>query len=261
MWTADPIPAFADNYLWLLSGRERDSAVVDPGDATPILKALKERNLNCSAILITHHHADHIGGVGEILQHFPNAEVYAPHDTRINHATRRVREGDTINLEFLPASFKVIEVPGHTSSHIAYYTSKTNKRLFCGDTLFACGCGRLFEGSSEQMHHSLSKIKALPKDTEVYCAHEYTLDNIAFAKWVEPNNLTLLEREASTQLLREQGLPSVPSLLSLECKTNPFLRFDQATVTDAASKYAGKLLKSEAEVFSWVRHWKDTEFD
>ena len=191
MWRVQPIPAFTDNYLWLLIGDREDAAIVDPGDAAPVLATLDSLRLRCTAILITHHHSDHIGGVTKLLGCFPEACVYAPVDARISHVTQRVAEGDRVSLPFLPAQFKVFEVPGHTSSHIAYYTEDSGNKLFCGDTIFACGCGRLFEGTGEQMHASLSKLRNLPSDTEIYCAHEYTLDNIAFAKWVEPDNRAL----------------------------------------------------------------------
>lgn len=257
MWRAEPIPAFTDNYLWLLTGDASSVAIVDPGDATPVLKLLEARCLSIGAILITHHHADHIGGLMELLSHFPNAEVYGPKDDRISHVTHRVAEGDTFCLDFLPSCFRVIEVPGHTRTHIAYYASDNGYKLFCGDTIFACGCGRLFEGSSEQMHNSLLKLRSLPADTDIYCAHEYTLANIAFAKCVEPGNSALLDRERDAKMLRQVDRPTVPSALSLECETNPFLRFDCQTVIDAASRHSGRLLRSGVEVFAHIRQWKD----
>lgn len=266
MWYAKPIPAFTDNYLWLLaaSTHSAQAAIVDPGDATPVIAALASENLELATILITHHHADHIGGVQTLMQHYPNVQVYGPDDQRIPLVQHTVRDQDNFELDFLPASFEVIEVPGHTKTHIAYYATSSDgvpARLFCGDTIFACGCGRLFEGTPVQMHSSLTKLRKLDKDTEIYCAHEYTLDNIAFAKWVEPHNAALLERERAAKLLRESGQPTVPSLLVDECQTNPFLRFDEQTVIVAAEQYAGRSLESEAEVFGTVRHWKDTEFD
>ena len=261
MLNIDCVPAFTTNYLWVIYGRTAGAVVVDPGDADPILNRLNELDLECKAILITHHHADHIGGIDQIIEKFPNVEVYGPVDSRISQVTCVVKDGDKFDLDFLPASFRVMEVPGHTKSHIAYYTETDGCKLFCGDTLFACGCGRLFEGSGEQMHHSLTKIKQLPSTTEVYCAHEYTLDNIAFAKWVEPENLALLQREKHTQDLRNRGQPSVPTSLALELETNPFLRSDCQSVVDAASLHAGRPLQQGAEVFSHIREWKDLEFD
>lgn len=266
MWHAKPLAAFTDNYLWLLTADKHNAqaAMVDPGDAAPVVAALDAANLELAAILITHHHADHIGGVSELMGRYPNARVYGPEDQRIPMVQRIVRDQDSFELDFLAAEFEVIEVPGHTKTHIAYYAASNNgvpARLFCGDTIFACGCGRLFEGTPVQMHRSLTRLRALDKQTEIYCAHEYTLDNIAFAKWVEPDSPALLTRERTAKSLRAAGQPTVPSQMDEECRTNPFLRFDQPTVVAAAEHYAGRALTSEAEVFGAVRHWKDTEFD
>ena len=252
---ATPIPAFADNYLWLLSrdGGEQ-VAVVDPGDATPVLAALEQRGVSLGAVLITHHHADHIGGVDELLRRFPKAPVYAPADERIGGVTHRVNEGQRVHVECLDCVFEVLEVPGHTATHVAYYG---NQKLFCGDTLFACGCGRLFEGTPGQMHRSLSKLMNLPDDTAIYCAHEYTLANIAFAMRVEPHNAELARRQHDARRLRERDAPTVPSLLVLEKRTNPFLRFDQPSVIVAAERRAGCPLRGGADVFAVVRRWKD----
>jgi hydroxyacylglutathione hydrolase len=253
----EPIPAFADNYIWLLHrAGSREAVVVDPGDAKPVLRVLAERDLPLSAILITHHHGDHTGGIRGLTQHFPGVTVYGPARETIAGLTRRLREGDVV--EALGASFQVMEVPGHTAGHIAYYGEGA---LFCGDTVFACGCGRLFEGTAEQMHASLSKIATLPGDTLVYCAHEYTLANIGFAKWVEPNNPDLLQRERDDQARRGLNLPTVPSRLDLERGTNPFLRSAESTVIQAAEAFAGHPLKTGAEVFGTVRYWKDSRYD
>lgn len=265
MWHVQAIPAFADNYLWLLTAVDNKyAAIVDPGDAIPVIDILKKNNLDLSAILITHHHADHIGGVKQLINRYPQTQVYGPEDSRIPEVRHLMREGFRFELDFLPTTFEVIEVPGHTTTHIAYYTEASDTvppRLFCGDTVFACGCGRLFEGTAKQMHASLSKIKALPPPTEIYCAHEYTLDNIQFAKWVEPDNPILLAREQEAKSLREVGKYTVPSRLAHECRTNPFLRFDQPDVIAAAEHYVGHALATEADVFGAIRHWKDTEFD
>ena len=265
MWHVQAVPAFADNYLWLLTGDGNNrAAVVDPGDAVPVLEVLQKNALELSAILITHHHADHIGGVQRLMACYSGVQVYGPEDPRIPMVRHVMREQSRFPLDFLQASFEVMEVPGHTKTHIAYYADASDSvvsRLFCGDTVFACGCGRLFEGTPAQMHTSLSKIKALPPTTEIYCAHEYTLDNIEFAKWVEPDNANLLVREREAKALRKVGKYTVPSQLADECKTNPFLRFNQPDVIKAAERYAGHALNTEAEVFAAVRHWKDTEFD
>ena len=255
MIQAIPVSAFQDNYLWLLSQNgSKQMAVVDPGDAQPILEELDRRQAVLGAILVTHHHHDHIGGVGELLAHFPDAEIHAPQDRRISHTTNPVAEGDQVHIACLRCTFRVLEVPGHTLTHIAYYG---DGKLFCGDTLFACGCGRLFEGSPRQMYDSLGKIMALPDDTEVYCAHEYTLGNIAFAMQVEPGNAALLQRERDARKLRERHRPTVPSLLALEKRTNPFLRVGEPAVAAAAARYAGRDLADAADVFGVVRRWKD----
>ena len=265
MWYVQAIPAFTDNYLWLLRSQLNNHvALVDPGDAAPVIATLEKNNLELSAILITHHHADHIGGISELMQCYPEVQVYGPKDSRIPMVQHVVNEQFHFMLDFLPASFEVMEVPGHTATHITYYCKASDSvppRLFCGDTVFACGCGRLFEGTASQMHASLCKIKALPPTTEIYCAHEYTLDNIQFAKWVEPNNQHLLKREEEAKALRKAGKYTVPTQLAYECKTNPFLRFDKPDVKAAAEHYVGHALANEAEVFGAVRNWKDTEFD
>ena len=259
------IPAFEDNYLWLvfIDQRRQHAAAVDPGSASEVLAALRKSSSRLDDILITHHHADHIGGVEDLLDVFPHARVYGPPDERIKGLSDPVRGGDRLCLNDSSIRFEVMDVPGHTRSHIAYYSESASgtPRLFCGDTLFACGCGRLFEGSAEQMCASLEKIRNLPAATRVYCAHEYTLDNIAFAKWVEPDNPQLLARENEARSLRDRGEPTVPSLLESERQTNPFLRWDQPSVIAAAERHAGRSLSSPAQVFGEIRSWKDKEFD
>lgn len=259
MLNVTPVRAFNDNYIWLIQSADGASAaIVDPGDARPVLSHLQNQAINPIAILITHHHMDHTGGVKQLLDHYPNLPVYGPANPRIATITHPLNEGITVTLSELNARFQVLEIPGHTMDHIAYYGEGM---LFCGDTLFGAGCGRLFEGTPEQMHRSLSKLTALPGDTLMYCGHEYTLDNIAFAKWVEPNNADLLTREKDTQALRQQDLPSLPSQLDLERRTNPFLRFDVPEVILAAENFAKRSLKPGAETFGVVRFWKDSEFD
>ncbi|MDE2089163.1 MAG: hydroxyacylglutathione hydrolase [Gammaproteobacteria bacterium] len=254
MLDALPIPAFTDNYIWLIhGGRDRRVAIVDPGDAEPVLQALDQRAMQPVAILITHHHGDHVGGIRRLLQHY-DVPVYGPAQEHIPGLTHALREGDSIKLEPLGARFTVLDVPGHTAGHIAFYG---HDMLFCGDTLFTGGCGKLFEGTPAQMHASLSKIAALPAHTRVYCAHEYTLANLGFAAVVEPGNDALHARIAQTRRQRATGSPTVPSTLEVEKSTNPFLRCHVPYVIAAAERQAGKALGSASEVFAILRHWKD----
>lgn len=247
-----PIPAFQDNYLWLLDNG-RAAAVVDPGDAAPVLHYLEAHQLALSAILVTHHHGDHIGGVPELLERYP-VPVFGPAGEDIPDLTFRLREGDSVTVPGLGIAFSVLDVPGHTAGHIAYVG---NGMLFCGDTLFACGCGRLFEGTAAQMAASLAKLAALPGDTRVYCAHEYTLANIRFAEAVEPGNNALQERKVRETRKREKGIPTLPSSIALECDTNPFLRWSAPEVIASAERAAGTKLHQPQEVFGALREWKN----
>ncbi len=213
-----PLPAFKDNYIWTLR-RGRHAAVVDPGDAAPVKAYLAREGLALAAILATHHHPDHTGGIAELAA--DGVAVFGPQGEPIPALTRPVCGGDALSIPELGASFSVLDIPGHTRAHVAYYGAGA---LFCGDTLFACGCGRLFEGTAEQMFASLAKLAALPDETRVYCGHEYTLANIQFARTVEPGNAALAEREQSARRLRAAGRPTLPSTLGEERATNPFLR-------------------------------------
>jgi hydroxyacylglutathione hydrolase len=247
-----PIPAFEDNYIWLI--RNGTAAVaVDPGDAGPVVDYLQRHQHKLAAILLTHHHGDHTGGVTELQRRF-DALVYGPRREAIASVTHPLGEGDLIDLPSLGCTFQVLDVPGHTAGHVAYYGINS---LFCGDALFACGCGRLFEGSAQQMHASLAKFSALPDDTKVYCAHEYTLENIHFAKAVEPGNAALMEREHRERKMLLQGHPTLPSSIGLEKLTNPFLRCGVPTVMAAASQFAGHPLPEPADVFAAIRQWRD----
>ncbi|MGQ0653951.1 MAG: hydroxyacylglutathione hydrolase, partial [Betaproteobacteria bacterium] len=219
MFQVVPVKAFKDNYIWTLRDA-RHAALVDPGDAAPALEYLERENLDLVAVLATHHHPDHVGGIAEILRHH-RVPVYGPKNEPIATLTRAVGGGDKVEIAQLGAKFDVLDIPGHTRAHIAYYGGGA---LFCGDTLFACGCGRVFEGTPEQMLASLSKLAALPDDTLVYCGHEYTLANIDFARAVEPDNKALEARLARDRKLRDAGEPTVPSRLGDEKATNPFLR-------------------------------------
>lgn len=259
MLQVSPIPAFEDNYIWLLTEPGSPGAVVvDPGDEEPVLAALAEAGLALTAILITHHHHDHTGGVLELKAAFPRIEVFAPADRRIPGVTGVVGEGDEVAVPGLATRFSVLGVPGHTASHIAYLGGGA---LFCGDTLFAAGCGRVFDGSFEQLAASLARIAALPPETLVYCAHEYTLANLGFARWVEPESAALAEREARARALRAEGRPTVPSRLAEELASNPFLRTGVPQVKAAAERAAGRPLATAAEVFTALRRWKDDKYD
>jgi len=224
-----PIPAFQDNYIWLLQ-HENHAVVVDPGDAEPVLVELRARQLVLDAILITHHHDDHIGGVQRLLEAYPVA-VYAPAKERYDFPHQAVQEGDIVNLFNLEVALRVMETPGHTLGHVVYYGANC---LFCGDTLFGCGCGRLFEGSCAQLFNALQRLAELPPETRVYCTHEYTQHNIRFARTLDPDNAALAMREVHVNARRARGQPSLPSTIQLERATNPFLRCDTAAIQNAA---------------------------
>ena len=245
------IPAFRDNYLWLLH-RAGQAVVVDPGDAAPVEAALARSGLALAAILITHHHADHQGGVAALVAHWRPA-VYGPAAESITALTHPLRGGELLRFDALEAEFEVLAVPGHTLGHLAY---RSGHRLFCGDTLFGAGCGRLFEGTPAQMAASLATISALPDDTEIYCAHEYTEMNLRFAQTVEPDNKAIHERVAVSRTLRAQGLPTVPSTLALEKATNPFLRCREVAVVEAAV-VRGARADDQVGVFAAIRAWRN----
>ena len=250
--TVYPVRAFQDNYVWTLR-RGADAVVVDPGDARPVLDYLRAEKLNLTAILNTHHHADHVGGNAELLAHY-KVPVYGPYDDRIPTVSHRVREGDRFSLDNLGIEFSVFEIPGHTKSHIAFHGGGM---LYCGDTLFACGCGRLFEGTPAQMHTSLAKLARLPSDTRVYCGHEYTLSNIRFAQSAEPGNPELARWEHSAKALRDRDEPTLPSTIGQEKKANPFLRCDQPSVIAAVSGHVGTPINDAVSVLGALRDWKN----
>ena len=255
-----PIPALADNYIWLLhDGHE--ALVVDPGVAEPVMQVLQAQGLALRTILVTHHHADHVGGVAALRQ-ATGATVYGPAYETIPEPATRVEGG--ARLQLLGLDWQVLSIPGHTSGHIAYYCAAVGDGasaapvLFCGDTLFSAGCGRLFEGTPAQMFDSLQQLAALPADTRVCCAHEYTLSNLRFAQAVEPNNAQLLHHAAHCHKLRAQGLPTLPSSIGLEREINPFLRCNVVQVAQGASQFAPQLdTQHPLSVFTALRAWKN----
>ena len=249
-----PLPAFDDNYIWMLHDGHR-ALVVDPGDAQPVLQALQHEGVQLQGILVTHHHADHTGGV-DALREATGASVFGPALEPMPEPIRRLRGGNT--AELLGLTFQVLDVPGHTAGHIAYFCEIDGEApiLFCGDTLFSGGCGRLFEGTAQQMLASLSALAALPGPTRVCCAHEYTLSNLKFALEVEPDNPRLVAYHAACQTLRMQNQPTLPSSIATERQVNPFLRSDQLTIVASAGRFdaAGLALNG---AFATLRQWKN----
>lgn len=251
------IPAFTDNYIWCLyDDNSRGAVVVDPGDEAPVSAALAAHGLHLEAIILTHHHFDHSGGV-EALLHHHSVPVYGPANQQLTQVDHPLSDHQHIMLLNVP--FTILAVPGHTLDHIAYYCEQLEGHpvLFCGDTLFAGGCGRIFEGDPPMMHASLAKIAQLPPQTTVYCAHEYTLDNLRFAQAVEPHNQALIERISDATQRRSHGLATVPSSLALEKQTNPFLRCNEPTVIQAADQRCATQTQDPVQVFAIIRAWKD----
>jgi hydroxyacylglutathione hydrolase len=245
------LPAFADNYIWTLREGDGPALIVDPGEAGPVRQAV-DQGLRPAAILLTHHHHDHVGGVGDLLQQTPGLPVFAPFDERIALATERV--ADQTRVRIGEWSFEVIAVPGHTVSHIAFHG---HGLLFCGDTLFSLGCGRLFEGSPAQMLDSLDRLASLPGDSLICCGHEYTVANAAFARVVEPDNPALGRRSEEASAMRQAGTPTLPSSLAEELAANPFLRIDAPAVREAIAGQLGRAPRDRVEAFAELRRWKD----
>jgi len=251
----EAIAAFKDNYIWLITlPGYRKAWVVDPGEALPVLHYLNKRQLQLEGVLLTHHHPDHDGGIPALLEVYPTARIVSGAQSRSPHSKEHYPDGATITL--LDRTFQLIDVAGHTLDHVAFYCA-SESILFSGDTLFACGCGRLFEGSAEQMYRSLMRLAALPGHTQNYCAHEYTQNNIRFALTVEPANIRLQQRSSEALALRAHALPTIPSLLSLELATNPFLRCHEPSIMASASSRTGNTLNSPLAVFATLRTWKD----
>ncbi|UPQ88573.1 hydroxyacylglutathione hydrolase [Vibrio sinaloensis] len=244
------IPAFNDNYIWLIENSDQRCAVVDPGDAAPVLAYLERHQLSLEAILITHHHNDHIGGVSELVRQFPNVDVVGPANEPIPTLTHAVDPGEQIEL--FDEVFLVLGLEGHTAGHIGYVG---DGKLFCGDVLFSAGCGRVFEGTMEQMYTSLSKLAALPQETEVFCAHEYTASNVAFALAVEPDNAQLHKYRDEVNRLRAQNQPTLPTTIGREKWINPFLRTDQPSVMRSVANRTSQT--DPLAIFTALREWKN----
>lgn len=254
MLTVTPLPALKDNYIWLLQGTDGRAAVVfDPGDAAPVLRALNQRHLTLAAIIITHHHWDHVGGTAELVERY-QVPVHGPAAESIPCRTNAVADGDAVSVPEIDLRVHAIAVPGHTLGAIAYHGAGM---LFSGDTLFTAGCGRLFEGTAAQMYQSLRRLGELPEETLLYCGHEYTLANLRFAIAVEPTNSAAAARLRETEDRYRDGQPGVPASLAIEKQSNPFLRCEMSSVRAAAERRCGKSLDDPAAVFAVIREWKN----
>jgi len=270
MLNITPVRALSDNYVWILQKEQQNQVVIiDPGESLPVLDYLKENNLSLAAILITHQHYDHTGGVAELLDEYPYIPVIgpaiAPSKVKLGIdlvipelITYTVGEGDTVFLPELAMKMDVIAIPGHTLDHLAYIGEDM---VFCGDTMFAAGCGRIFSGTAQMMTTSLSRLAALPEEMKMYCTHEYTVDNLGFAKWVEPDSQVIIERDEMEMAKQENGQVTLPTTVALELATNPFMRLREPGVKQAAENFAEKSLNEDWEVFAALREWKDTKYD
>jgi len=255
------IKAFSDNYIWSIANKNI-TALVDPGDADVCINFLEENQLVLNAILITHHHADHTGGIKQLIAYCKQKQwpitVYGPAHEKIPNCDIKLVESEIVNLPDIGINFKVIDLPGHTAGHIAYFASNPlNPILFCGDTLFSGGCGRLFEGTAQQMLTSLTKLKNLPENTKVYCAHEYTQANLNFALAVEPNNKDLINYNNQVNELRDKNKPTIPSSIKVEKQINPFLRSHKESIQASAMAFDTNTRANSLDAFTTIRRWKD----
>ncbi len=252
------IPVFNDNYIWIFYSRESFCAwAIDPGMSEPVISFCTQNKLTLSGILVTHHHFDHTGGIEELIAHTP-VPVYGPENKAMPYITQSFNDGESLSLSV--GNFKIISVPGHTLDHISYFSNNliaSNPVLFIGDTLFSAGCGRIFEGTAEQMLNSLKKISALPVNTLIYPAHEYTLSNIDFALTVEPDNNNLSSYQKKVQTLRNNDQPSLPTTLIEQLSINPFLRITSPTIIKNVSQWSGRPMKTNQDTFANLRLWKD----
>lgn len=252
----EAIPAFQDNYIWVIHD-DHYAVAVDPGEADGLLAWLDEHDLRLAGLLLTHHHPDHVGGVDAVRDRHA-VPAWGPADARMPTGVQAVGENDTVEVPELELAFRVLEVPGHTRSHIAFHEPE-RQWLFSGDTLFSVGCGRTFEGTAQEMQASLDKLAALPGDTRMYCGHEYTRANCRFALQIEPDNAELVARAEAVDALREAGGITLPSTLGQERATNPFLRTREASVVRAALEHGGGTATDPASVFRVIRAWKDSD--
>lgn len=255
MFQVTPIPAFNDNYIWAIADPKGPRiAVVDPGDAAPVRHYLEQRGLSLAAILVTHHHADHTGGVNELAREF-EVPVYGPAKSPFGGIDRPLADGESVEL--FGQTLEVREVPAHTLDHISYFNAGEPSQLFCGDTLFLAGCGRLFEGTAAQMQQAMDYFRTLPDDTEIYCTHEYSLSNLAFAAAVEPDNADIGASIERCRALRASDQPTLPSHIGTEKRINPFMRTAVASVRESAGRHAGKSLSDATETLAVIREWKN----
>ncbi|NQY88609.1 MAG: hydroxyacylglutathione hydrolase [Colwellia sp.] len=256
-----PIKAFTDNYIWAITNKEMVT-LVDPGDANVCIEFLEKNQLTLSAILITHHHVDHTGGITKLVAYSQEKQwpltIYGPANENIPHCDVKLNENDTVVLADLNTSFQIIDLPGHTAGHIAYFANgNLTPLLFCGDTLFSGGCGRLFEGSPKQMLNSLTKLASLPENTQVYCTHEYTQANLAFALTVEPNNQELVNYHNRVKVLRAKNQVTIPSTIALEKQINPFFRCHTQSIQSSAQQFSTNTQATTLDTFTTIRRWKD----